>query len=364
MSASRFAKLIDLAQAQSSAERRDLLREVTDLFFETEETQTTREGELFDDVLRQVAMEMEEGVLIELSRRFAAAGRPPKQLIQDLAENKISIAEAVLRQCRALSDEDLMRVMEKRGQEHMRAIAQRETVSEKLSEALVKKGDDETVNVLMRNDGAQLNRDTMEVVVDRAKASRALHEGVVNRKDLDLDLLNEMYFVVEQRLRTTIMKRNASVDPAELDAALALTRARMQSSLGEQSEDLRRAQRFIADKKGAGQLTPSLLISLYRDKQINHFLVGLADLTGVDYETARQIITRRDLDGLAMACRAAEMERPLFVTIAVLCCGGEKAMGRAEEFGKIYNAVPVESARRAMRFFKVRKGSAGEAAAA
>ena len=55
------------------------------------------------------------------------------------------------------------------------------------------------------------------------------------------------------------------------------------------------------------------------------------------------ILERRDIDGLAMICRASDIERPLFVTLAVLACGGEEAMGRAEEFGKLYNAVPVEA---------------------
>jgi hypothetical protein len=59
-----------------------------------------------------------------------------------------------------------------------------------------------------------------------------------------------------------------------------------------------------------------------------------------------------------MICRAAGIERPLFVTLAVLACGGDEAMARAEEFGKMYNSVPMEAAQRAMRFFKVRKSAA------
>ena len=63
-----------------------------------------------------------------------------------------------------------------------------------------------------------------------------------------------------------------------------------------------------------------------------------------------------------MICRAANVERPLFVTLAVLACGGDGAMDKAEEFGRMYNAVPVEAAQRAVRFFKVRKGAERNAA--
>jgi uncharacterized protein (DUF2336 family) len=360
--ASQFMRLIELAKTPDSVKRRELLREVTDLFFSTRGVRNEREDALFDDVLRTVAAEMQEGVLVELSARFADAPDAPRQLLRDLANHALPVAEPILRRSPALSDDVLIGVVRDRSQEHIRAVAGRQSVSEQLSDAIVTHGDDKAVDELVRNEGAKISRGAMESVVDRARANKELHEGVVGRRDMPLDLLNEMYFVVEQRLRENILGRNATVDPRELDAALEKTRARLQKAAAQSNEDMRRAERYIASKKVAGELTPSLLISLYRDKQFNHFLFGLAELTGLDFETARGVIQRRDLDALAMICRAAEMERPLFVTIAVLCCGGEKAMNQAEEFGKIYTAVPIDAAKRAMRFYAVRKAAEKEAA--
>jgi hypothetical protein len=67
------------------------------------------------------------------------------------------------------------------------------------------------------------------------------------------------------------------------------------------------------------------------------------------------LLGRKDIDALAMICRAGGVERPLFVTLAVLIGGGDDAMARAQEFGGMYNSVPVEAAQRAVRFFKLRK---------
>ena len=360
---SNFIRLTELAKASSSDQRRELLREVTDLFFVSSGARSERETALFDDVLRTVAAEMQEGVLIELARRFADADDAPVQLMRDLANHALPVSEPILRKSKVLTDEVLMEVVRDQSQDHLRAVAQRDKLSERLSDAIVKHGDDTTVDKLVRNTGAQISRTTMETVVDRARTSKILHAGVVGRPDMPLDLLNEMYFVVEQRLRETIMTRNATVDPRELDAALETTRSRLQRVAVESTEETRRAERYVALKKASGELTPSLLISLYRDKQYSHFLFGLADLTGIDFETARGIIHRRDLDALAMICRAAGMERPLFVTIAVLCCGGERAMNQAEEFGRAYTSVPIEAAQRAMRFFKVRKSAEDKEAA-
>jgi len=364
-SPSRFAKLIDLAKTPDSGHRRELLREVTDLFFESSGAERSpKESQLFDDVLQLVAADMQEGVLAELAEMFADAPDAPSGLMRDLASHSFAVAGAVLRRSRVLDDQTLLQVVSYQSQAHIKAVAQRPAVSEALSDAVVKFGDDNALDALIRNDGATISRASMEVAVDRARANTALHQGVVGRRDLPLDLLNEMYFVVEAGLRDQILKRNASVDPKTLDAALAKTRERMRKSVGEVSDEVKKAAAFIMSKKAAGELNARMLVSLYREAKLTHFLYGLAELTSLDIETTRDLVERQDIDGLAMICRAANIERPLFVTIAVMTCGGDAAMERAEEFGKMYNAVPIEAAQRAMRFFKVRKaGGNGKAAA-
>ena len=92
MSNARFAKLVDLARTTDSEQRRELLREVTDLFFETSTTRSTRETALFDDVLQLVAAEMQDSVLAELSELFADAADAPVGLMRDLANHSFEIA--------------------------------------------------------------------------------------------------------------------------------------------------------------------------------------------------------------------------------------------------------------------------------
>jgi uncharacterized protein (DUF2336 family) len=264
----------------------------------------------------------------------------------------------VLLKSKALDEGALVQIVNRQSQQHIKAVAQRANVSEALSDAIVQFGDDHALDALIRNDDAKISRTSMEVAVDRARRNTALHEGVVARQDVPIDLLNEMYFVVETRLREQILTRNASVDPATLDAALSKARQRMRQSAGGLSAEAKNAMTFIQSKKNTGELSARLLVSLYREAKQAHFLYGLAELTDVDHHTVADLIERRDIDGLAMICRAAGVERPLFVTLAVLVGGGDGAMARAEEFGRMYNSVPVEAAQRAVRFFKVRKSAA------
>jgi uncharacterized protein (DUF2336 family) len=357
MSQPRFAKLIELARANDSGIRRELLREVTDLFFETSATRNDREAALFDEVLQLVAAEMQEGVLAELAETFADAADAPVGLLRDLANHSFEIAAPLLKRSKVLDEQTLLKVVNYQSQEHIKAVAGRSDVTEALSEAVVRFGDDTALDTLMRNEDAAISRTSMEAAVDRARRNAVLHEGVVKRRDLPLDLLNEMYFVVESKLRDQILERNASVDPATLDAALSKARERLKQSVGDMTAEAKNAMSFIQSKKTSGELNARLLVSLYREAKQTHFLYGLAEITNLDHETVASLLERKDIDGLAMICRAANIERPLFVTLAVLACGGEAAMDKAEEFGKLYNSVPIEAAQRAMRFFKVRKAA-------
>lgn len=363
MSQARFAKLVDLARTSDSGKRRELLREVTDLFFQTSDSRSERETALFDDVLKLVAAEMQDEVLAELSELFADAEDAPVGLMRDLANHSFEVAGPVLRRSKALDEQTLLQIVNYQSQSHIKAVAQRSTVSEKLSDAIVRLGDDTALDALIRNDGASISRSSMEAAVDRARANSMLHEGVVKRRDIPLDLLNEMYFTVEARLRDQILQRNANVDPATLEAALTKARARVAKAAGDLNAEARTAMQFVQARKKEGDLNARLLVSLYREAKQLHFLYGLAELTSVDHTTVADLLERKDIDGLAMLCRAANIERPLFVTLAVLVGGGDGAMQLAEEFGRMYNAVPVEAAQRAMRFFKVRKANEGGRAA-
>jgi uncharacterized protein (DUF2336 family) len=361
---SKLQELIALAKEPSSEKRRVLLREVTDLFFVNPDH---RPGEmaLFDEVMNQLAGEMEAVVRAELAGRVADAHPGPSRLLRGLAADaSIDVARPVLERSADLSDADLLAVARQRGQAHLQAISRRDQVSEAVSEVIVARGDDTTLGVLLNNDGARLSRQAHEAAVDRAEANPALHAAVVNRSDLPPDLLNEMYFVVEAKLRAKILERNAQIDPAALEAALEAGRNRVATRDGALPPDYADAERDVRSLVARKALTPKALASMLRNRESTRFMVALAELADIDFHTARLILERRELDALAIVCKAAEFERSLFLTFAVLVLDRDAdAMGRAKQYGDLYAELPKESAQRTLRFWRMRRGGAAELAA-
>ncbi|HEY3695841.1 DUF2336 domain-containing protein [Phenylobacterium sp.] len=364
-SRTRLHDLISLAQEPSSERRRELMRGVTDLFFTNDTPRGAVEMGLFDDVLSQLASEMESTVRGELAERMAQAEAPPKGLIRRLAaDESIDVARPVLEGSRALTDDDLLSVARTRGQAHLRAISQRAAVSAVVTDAIVQRGDDQTLGVLLRNQGAELSRQSEEAAVDRAVENPELHEAVVGREDLSADLLNEMYFVVEARLRRQILDRNADIDPAELDKALANGRKQLAARDGALPADFTAAEAEIRALRQRDGITPPVLAGFLRNRETTKFLVALCELADIDFHTARRILERRELDALAIVCKAAGFDRSLFLTFAVLILDREAdALGRAREYGELYENLARDVAQRTLRFWRMRRQTGDVAAA-
>lgn len=366
MSASKLHDLIALAHEPSSERRRELLRGVTDLFFSGDGNgagHNAAEMGLFDDVMNNLAADMEAAVRAELAERLSGASVVPSRLARKLAGDEIAIAAPILRS-RAMSDQDLISVAGAAGQDHLRAISQRPGLTSAVADAIVARGDDETLGVLLRNEDAQLSRQAHETVVDRAALNADLHEAVVNRASLPIDLLNEMYFVVEQRLRDRIMTRNANIHPADLEAALSAGRNRLAEQDGILPEDYAAAESMVDNLLSQNQVTPEKLAAWLRARNTTPFTIALAKLSDIDFHTARKILERHDLDALAIVCRAASFEPRLFLTFAVLIQDKDvNAIGKAREYGALYAAVTHEAAMRTIRFWRMRRTSGDGVAA-
>ena len=352
---SRLPDLIAMAREPSSEKRRALLRELTDVFFGTD-THSSTETDLYGTVLAELSAEMETAVRAELAQRFSESAAAPRTLIRRLANDEAEVATPVLTSSPVLTDGDLIEVARTRGQDHLRAVSSRKDVSEAVSDAIVDHGDDETLERLLSNDGAQLSRAASEKAVERARANPALHAATVERKALPPDLLNEMYFIVEARLRHTILERNARLDPAVLESALEAGRTRLATQDGALPADYAESLAYVEELHAANQLTPQMLARFLRSGGRTCFLIALAQLADIDFHTARQIIERCDLDALAVVCRSAGLDRALFLTYAVVLLNNDgSAMAKAHSYGRMYEELAPDAARRTLRFWRMRR---------
>jgi uncharacterized protein (DUF2336 family) len=357
----RYSKLLELARENSSDKRRELLNDVTDMFFASQAERSDLESSMFGDLMAKVAYELDVEVRKDLSARFTDGSAPRKLAVALANDAEISVAAPILRNSTTLTQADLIAVVEKQGDAHRMWVTKRHDVTEALSAALVTHGDDKVVASLIKNETARVSDDTFDQIVDRAALNPNLQQPLVSRKTIPAEHLNKLFMSVNASLRAKILERNSQLSEEDLNAAMERAKLRVSVYNGALPPDYEAVADSVRLAKSINALVPSVLPTLWRDKKMTQFLVTFAELTGLDFHQTDQLFQAKDLDGIAMVSRAAGFDRALYVTIAVLLLG-ETGMSQAKILGEMYNEVPVEAAQRALRFMKLRAGTLAKAA--
>ncbi|MGF1545381.1 MAG: DUF2336 domain-containing protein [Parvularculaceae bacterium] len=360
---SRLKQLIEVAKSGAPDGRGDLLREITDVFMAAPDRYTSTEMQHFDVILSKVTESVETALRKEIAERLADVPSAPRNLVRQLALDEISVAEPVLERSMALTEEDLVGVVRQRTQAHMRAIARRREVPGAVSSALVERGDKEVLVSLAENEGARIPDAAMEKLVDHSRNISELQAPMAKRPDLPPQLLTQMYFFVSSALKREILSRSDALDPKLIDEAVDANRAKILSkSVAQAQADVSSARQFIEDRVRSNSLNESLLKTLIEARKSTEFLLGFAHYVGVDPSTGKRILADRSWESLAIACRAANLERSTFAKIVFGLQRNEVEQNKALRILDLYLKVPQEAAERVMRFWRVRAESGTEAA--
>ena len=353
-SAPRFAMLADLAKETTSEGRRELLRKVTEALDPRAGLDATEVAE-FDGLLSTIASDYSAQIRAQIAKLVAGSLSPFSHTAHRFALDDIEVARPILENYEGLSEDTLLKVVGQKSQDHMMAVTRRRRISEAVSQALVERGDDAVVSSLLTNAKAEIGAEAYGMVARRAETSTMLQAPLVRRAGVPLELLNNLYLKVESDLRREIIGKFESVAPDELEAAFARTRAEVSKRYHE-PEDFEASKRRIDAMARNKTLTPPALVNLMREGPASRtaFKLAFARLADVDYELIERVVEGPDLDTAALLCRGSQFDRALFMALAIGLDKSERALGGSEEFGKLYERVPVQAAQRALRFWKVR----------
>jgi uncharacterized protein (DUF2336 family) len=155
------------------ARRAGVLRNVTKLFLERSSL-SQDQVDVFDEVISRLARDIGREARIELSKSLAEAPQPPRRVVRQLAfDEDIAVAGPVIARSNGLDDDDLVTLGQERGQEFLLAMSQRPTLSERVADVIVDRGDNEVVGRVAANDGAGLSPHAFGQLLKRRLAASA-----------------------------------------------------------------------------------------------------------------------------------------------------------------------------------------------
>ncbi|MEQ9449342.1 MAG: DUF2336 domain-containing protein, partial [Rhodospirillaceae bacterium] len=150
-----------------------------------------------ETLLRLIAWHAEAPVAETMAKAVAKNESAPRSIAWALANDDDAAAKIVLEACKALSDEDLISIVETSGnQVKMGAIARRTSVSADVSRSLTEHGDEETVHTLLENARAEIAENAYHTIVDRFGENERIQAELIDRPNVSTS--------VAQRLSETI----------------------------------------------------------------------------------------------------------------------------------------------------------------
>lgn len=350
--------LVDLAREGSSEKRRELLQQVSNLFLEGADTHSDRETVLFGEVLGRLLDDVNVMDRSELSQKVSEHHRTPRPLALKLASDVLSVAAPVLQNSPVLTDDDLVDIASRKGQDHMAAISRRATLSETVTDFLVERGDSTVLQTVARNLGARFSDQGFDTLADRAELDHLVADALSFRSDIPpivatkiVALLNP---VARQRLEYLLAQSADTVDSLLTDA-----KREMEASRRDQRRNRLETKVLVAEVRDGRRGIDAVIDDLVFKKRLVDIAFVLSELAGVPESHVNNVLHKVNGMGIAVVCRSLDMSETTYGRLSRLRCDRLKlSHNQAEPMIREFLELDKATAERTLRFHKVRSNVA------
>lgn len=262
------------------------------------------ERQLASEILNLFVRDAEASVRVALSETLKAARDVPRDVALALARDVDSVSTPFLMVSQALSDDDLLTIIAECGEGAQAAIAGRPTVSENISDALVREGHETVVATLVGNPGAQISENTLGTIVEAHGASPMVAERLAVRPRMPLVLAERLVHRIFDQLWQTLASAHEIHEDVLSDLILQARERALVALLpaGGGAFDL---AALVAHLHAHRRLTPSIILRAVCMGDIGFLEAALAKLANVPLDNARRLIEDKGagFERLLQACQ-------------------------------------------------------------
>ncbi|GIK49784.1 MAG: hypothetical protein BroJett013_24810 [Alphaproteobacteria bacterium] len=275
---------------------------------------------------RQLAADILVGLLrtsnVELRRRCALGlvrvTDAPKALLRYLARDEITVAAPLLESGPGFDDSDLVATVRAGVPAHWLAIARRRRLSESVTDALVQTGDTQTMEAVLKNQGARLSTQGVDLIVARSRQAPSLPPLLVSRTEIRPTQALVLFWWAGFEARLQILRRFAvdrNVLIQELGDVFKLAAAEGWADVDTrktlQVVERRQRNRAAAAQSPYGSLEGALAAA---ERGVDRALIHeIAHLAGIKPTTATQIFSDAGGEAIGVFCKAVGLKRPLMI---------------------------------------------------
>jgi hypothetical protein len=297
---------LDGAVADGSPARAvQIARQVTSLLLSNMDRLGEPQIGVFDGVLVRLIERIDAGTLIHLSEVLSRMDMAPRETIRKLAFHwDPLVAAPVLRRSNRLSEKDLVEITKTHSQQHLLAISERNSFSEALTDALVRRGDINVSKALAENPETCFSECGYATLVGRAERDESLTERLGLRLDIPANLLRELLAKAADVVRARFLTASRPAIQNRIHGTVATKEIIVAPR---KRTDYTQAQTQVVALNRAGKLNDSSVNRFAVRQEYTNVVAALSFITEVKIEAIEPLIESDRLYGLMVACKAARL---------------------------------------------------------
>lgn len=333
------------------------LTRITELFVAGSGRYSGHQIELFDEVFKTLVAVIELKTRVKLAHRLAADSQAPAALVRAFAlDGDLAVAAPVLSQSIVLSEADLARIATTGSQDHLYAIALRQSISELVTDILIERGEINVVHAVARNAGADISDQGFQRLILRACTDSQLALHVGSRRDIPRRHLLALLETVSAEVCGRIIAANPQFADLAQDAVTEVI-DEINLEIRQKSPDHAKARKKVRRLKYWKELGEAKVHRAARAQDFEQAVLALSILARCPIEVAERAVLNDNPGAIQVVAKAAGCA---WITVkALLLMRAERRMSKAdlERARENYERLKVETARRVLDFYVSRRHS-------
>lgn len=256
----------------------------------------TAEGmKIAEDIFRLMVHDVEIKVRAVLSESLKKARNIPQDIIESIINDHDSVAVPFIKYYQDFSREDLLQILEFQSINKQKAVAERENLTEDISQYIVEKCPEDVVNTLIQNPTANIKEQSYFSIINKYHDSNTIKESLISRPELPVTVIEKIVNYLSQELKRRLI---ITIQPPD-------RHCQRPHWTGQRKTTLRISEEYSSDKQieelvhqlySNNRLTPSLVVRSICLGDLTFFEYALVYLSNTPITEVRKILFNTSLD--------------------------------------------------------------------
>jgi uncharacterized protein (DUF2336 family) len=333
--------------------RTAMLRQITNLFVDNARWLDESVIATFDEVMLRLARDVDFRVRYAVSERLADIPKAPLKMVRELAfDNNYEVATPVLGRSERLGDDDLIFVVETKSAMHVLAVSRRSSLSERVTDSIIARDEDDPIRALAVNEGARFSDDGFAKLMARSREDPEIQDALNYRGELTPEQVASLADSVRDKVRQTLVDELGERMERAIDSVIADMQTKFVPDRGREflAADLDMARQFIKERDKDQPVQEAELVQWIKRNRLEDVMAALADKVSIDLGRVVNAFYAPRFDAILFIACASGLSWPNFKILLGKRSGRQPSVELLEEAYNVYQRLKPDTARRVIHY--------------